>query len=128
MKYTERYNEKGLEMLREREAELGIYHVGNWSFCLYEDGEFCVKFDYENSDWYNMRDKEDFSSVITETKKHGYNVNADFLKDQIEFILLDYKQNRFLPDNSGQVFSPIGCNGIIFRFSPITEDSKEYVC
>lgn len=129
MKYTDRYNEKGLAMLKEREAELGIYHIGNWSFSLSEEGDFCVKFDYENSDWDNMRDKEDFSAVITEAKKHGYNVDAEFLKEQIEIILLeDLKQNRFLPDKSGQVFSPIGCNGIIFRFSPITEESIEYIC
>lgn len=128
MKYTDHYNGKGLEMLKQREAELGVYHVGNWRFLLTERGEFCVSFDYDISDWYDMEDKEDFSAVIMEAKKHGYNVNAEFLATQVSTIMSGYKQERFLPDRSGRVFSPIKENGIQFRFLPIGEDSTEYVC
>lgn len=128
MKYTDRYNEKGLAMLKEREAAEGIYHVGNWRFQTAESGEFQATFDYDNSDWYDMKDAEDFSAVISEAKKHGYNVDAEFLKDQVKIILHGRKQNRFLPDRSGAVFSPISNNGIMFRFAPITENSREYIC
>lgn len=128
MKYTDRYNEKGLAMLKEREAEQGIYHVGDWRFCTIESGEFCAMYNYDNTDRFEMQERgEDFSAVIAEAKKHGYNVDAEFLKEQVAIIDYGYKQNRFLPDRSGQVFSPIGCNGIQFRFLPIAADSREYI-
>ena len=133
MKYTERYTEKGIAMLKEREAAMGIYHIGNWSFCKLESGEFQVKYDCDNGDirefkYPRLEWTEDFSEVVEEAKKNGYNVDAEFLKEQVEIILRAFKQNRFLPDRSGQVFSPIDDNGIIFRFAPITQDSTEYVC
>lgn len=133
MKYTERYTEKGLAMLREREAAMGIYHVGNWSFFKMESGEFQAKYDCDNGDIQEYKYPclewtEDFSEVIAEAKKNGYNVDAEFLKEQVETILCGYKVTRFLPDRSGQVFSPVDANGIIFRFSPIAEDSREYAC
>lgn len=127
MKYSDRYNAMGLAQLKEHEAAEGIYHAGNWRFQLAKSGEFCVAFNYDNSDWYYMRDTEDFSAVIGEAKKHGYNVNAEFLKDQIENILDGFKQNRILPDRSGAVFSPIRDNGIVFRFAPVTESTQEFI-
>lgn len=133
MKYTERYSEKGLAMLKEREAAAGVYHVGNWSFCKLKSGDFQAKYDCDNCDiWeYTFQGRqwtENFTEVIAEAKKHGYNVTAEFLKNQVEIIDRGFKQNWFLPDRSGQVFSPIDDNGIIFRFAPITTDSTEYVC
>lgn len=129
MKYTDRYNAEGLAMLKEREAAMGIYHVGDWRFYPNENGEFCAMYNYENSDRFEMQERgEDFSAVIAEAKKHGYNVDAEFLKEQVEIIDHGYKQNRFLPDRSGAVFSPIYCNGIKFLFTPITDDIREYIC
>lgn len=131
MKFTERYNAEGLAMLKAYEAERGIYHVGNWSFCKLKSGGFQAKYDCDNSDLWDdagVNIIEDFSEVIAEAKKHGYNVTAEFLKNQVEIIVRGFKLNRFLPDFSGQVFSPIDDNGIIFCFLPITEDSREYTC
>lgn len=92
------------------------------------NGEFCVKFAHDISRWRELKNAEIFAVVIAEAKKHGYNVDAEFLFDQVEFIMTGFKQNRFLPDRSGAVFSPISLNGIQFRFAPITEDQQEYVC
>lgn len=133
MHYTERYTEKGLAMLREREAAEGIYHIGNWSFHKMENGGLHAIYDCDNGDirefkYPDLEWTEDFSEVVAEAKKNGYNVDAEFLKEQTEIILRGFKQNRFLPDRSGQVFSPIDDNGIIFRFAPIEDDSTEYVC
>lgn len=129
MKYTDRYNAEGLAMLKEREAAMGIYHVGDWRFYTNSNGEFCAMYNYVDSDRFAMADRgEDFSAVIAEAKKHGYNVDAEFLKCMVEFIDCGFQQNRFLPDRSGQVFSPIGLNGIQFRFCPITDDARESVC
>lgn len=127
MKYTERYTQKGIEKLKEYEAANGIYHIGDWRFCAAKSGEFNVSFDYEISDWDDRNNAEIFNAVIAEAKKHGYNVDAEFLNEQVVIILRGFKQNRFLPDRSGAVFSPISCNGIIFRFASI-EGQTEYVC
>lgn len=129
MKYTDRYNAEGLEMLKEREKTMGIYHVGDWRFYTNKNGEFCAIYNYDETNRFEMEERgEDFSAVIAEAKKHGYNVDAEFLKNMVEFTDCGFKQNRFLPDRSGQVFSPIGANGIQFRFAPITDDAREYVC
>lgn len=130
MKYTDRYNAEGLAMLKEYEAKHGIYHVGDWRFFITENGEFQATYDRDKYDMFDEigNVKEDFSAVIAEAKKHGYNVDAVFLNDQVMFLDRGFKLNRFLPDRSGQVFSPIVDNGIIFRFAPITADSREYVC
>lgn len=98
-----------------------------WIFAENND-EFCVKFAHDISLWREIKNDEIFAAVITEAKAHGYNVDADFLFDQVEFIMAGYKLNRFLPDRSGAVFSPISMNGIQFRFAPITEKQQEYVC
>ena len=68
-----------------------------------------------------------FAPVIAEAAKYGFNVTAEFLFDQVKNIELSFKQNRFLPDGSGQVFSPIKDNGTIFRFSKIDNNAQEYV-
>lgn len=68
-----------------------------------------------------------FAPVIAEAAKYGFNVTAEFLSEQVKNIELSFKQNRFLPDGSGQVFSPIKDNGTVFRFSKIDNNAKEYV-
>ena len=74
--------------------------------------------------WKNLN----FSAVIAEVKKYGFNVTADFLAEQVAGIRAGFKQNRFLPDRSGQVFSPIHLNGLKFTFTPIAQGDKEYIC
>lgn len=105
-------------------GKLRKYEVGDWSVRLLRS-----KGQVKELDFYFMGNTEqyDFSPVIDEAKKHGFNVDAEFLADQVENILAGYKQNRFLPDRSGEVFSPIRANGCVFRFARIMEDSKEYV-
>ena len=50
MKYTERYNARGLEKLKEYEAANGIYHVGDlWRFRK-EDNALIAMFNYEEKD------------------------------------------------------------------------------
>lgn len=127
MKYTERYTAKGIEKLKEYEAANGIYHAGDWRFCAAPGGVLNVFFNYEISDWDDRNNAGIFDAVIAETQKHGYNVDAEFLHDQVAIIQHGFKQNRFLPDRSGAVFSPISCNGIFFRFTPI-EGQKQYIC
>ena len=70
----------------------------------------------------------DFSAVITEVKKYGFNVSTEFLSEQVENIRTGVKQNRFLPDRSGQIFSPSYLNGMQFRFSRICDTDSEYIC
>ena len=70
----------------------------------------------------------DFAPVIQEAAKYGFNATEDFLQEQVNIIRQGFKQNRFLPDRSGAVFSPIRDNGIVFRFAKITEETPEYVC
>lgn len=70
----------------------------------------------------------DFSAVIAEVKKYGFNVSAEFLSEQAANIRTGVKQNRFLPDRSGQIFSPIHLNGMQFRFSSICDTDSEYIC
>lgn len=125
MKYTERYNARGLEKLKEYEAANGIYHVGDlWRFRK-EDNALIAMFNYEEKD---LRDeKADFSAVIDEARRHGYNVDEFFLLAQLVIIRNGYKQSRFLPDRSGKVFSPICDNGVVFEFSAIAENDSEYI-
>lgn len=70
----------------------------------------------------------DYTAVVAEAAKYGFNVNKAFLAEQIKNIRNGFKQNRFLPDRSGAVFSPIRDNGVIFRFQPIKDGDQEYVC
>jgi hypothetical protein len=74
--------------------------------------------------WKNL----DFSAVISQVKKYGFNVTAEFLSEQVVIIRSEFKQNRFLPDRSGQVFSPNHWNGMQFRFSSICDTDSEYIC
>lgn len=103
------------------------YSVGKWRFAWEsknkkaEIGELSAMFN-------GSKDQIDFFPVIEEAKKRGYNVDEEFLKNQYEFVYRGYKVNRFLPDHSGGVFSPIFENGVIFRFYKITENSSEYIC
>lgn len=103
------------------------YSVCGWRFTWKsknkksEIGELSAMFN-------GSEDQIDFFPVIEEAKKRGYNVDEEFLKNQYEFVYRGYKVNRFLPDHSGGVFSPIFENGVIFRFYKITENSSEYIC
>lgn len=103
------------------------YTIENWLFQRHsvsknaKNGSLYVQFKGKKTE--NL----DFSVVIVEAKKRGFNVEADFLKKQVEIIQAGYKQLRYLPDCSGCVFSPIYCNGIIFEFSAIKEDVPEYI-
>lgn len=73
-------------------------------------------------------DMINYTAVIAEAAKFGFNADKAFLMEQVDNINYGFKQNRILPDGSGAVFSPIDANGIVFRFAPVTADSQEYVC
>ena len=121
-------------VIQTRAAYMAAYRyvrcleVGNWKFLIEakrkksEVQKFEVKF-ISRAKW----DDADFSPVIAEAALHGFNVTAEFLSDQVKNIKMGFKQNRFLPDGSGQVFSPIRDNGMVFRFEKIANNAKEYV-
>lgn len=104
------------------------FERGKWRFCITaarkggEIQELEVKFDTRRK----LRNV-DYPPVIAEAAKWGFNVTADFLSEQVKNINYGFKQNRFLPDGSGAVFSPIRDNGIQFRFAPIGADDREYI-
>ena len=102
--------------------------IGDWTFCITSKRKHadCVEFEAKFSGE-NDRQISDFSTVIAEAGKFGFNATAEFLSEQVKNIREGFKQNRFLPDGSGEVFSPIRDNGIIFRFQKITDKSTEYI-
>jgi hypothetical protein len=108
------------------------YIVGEWSISFIrkygkvKDVDFIFRGNREY-DFLGKADDYDISPVICEAKKFGFNVDADFMKRQLELIINGFKVNRFSPDGSCSVFSPIRDNGIIFRFAPIAQDEEEYI-
>jgi hypothetical protein len=108
------------------------YIVGEWSinfirkYGKVKEVDFIFRGNREY-DFLGKADDYDISQVICEAKKYGFNVDTDFMKRQLEFIINGFKVNRFSPDGSCSVFSPIRDNGIIFRFAPIAQDEEEYI-
>lgn len=102
-----------------------IQKVSDWRFVHNDDGSLFAQYNRSRRRCFL---EESFVDVITEAGKVGFNVDADFLRRQVWLINAGYKLNRFLPDGSGQCFSPIRDNGIIFTFSKIDANSEEYVC
>lgn len=116
---------------RDRERS---YTVGKWRFTTIQRNkkapvkELVAKLMESEKMPLYASDTIDYTAVIAEAAKYGFNADRDFLKEQVDNINYGFKQNRTLPDGSGTVFSPINANGIVFRFAPVTADTQEYVC